>query len=335
VRRVDPVLASNVVLGVIGALSLAICIFLLVDDSTKFLQLLAAGIALGAVYALVSLGFVVVYRATGILNFAQVGLVVFGAFFTNNAIVTWGWAFWPAAIASMLATAALAVFIERVAVRRMLRRPLFSTILLTIGVFLILQSLVSTIWPDFEGQVIASPWTGQHDFGSVSVLDIDIATIVVGALILLGFFALFRFTKVGLAMRATAIDPEAALAQGIRVSRIVALSWAIAGVVAVVAGTMLGSGAAPLRGGLSAAGIAQVALAAFPAMVLGGLDSPGGAVVGGLVIGVASLLAAGYQDQYLSALGTGFAAVLPYFIMLAILLIRPSGLFGTTQVRRI
>ncbi len=327
--------AADRLLAVLGVALGVICVLLAIENPTKFFQLLVSGVSLGSVYALVSLGFVVVYRATGILNFAQVGLVVFGAFLTKNATDTWGWGFWPAVVVTMVATAALAVAIERVAVRRMLGRPLFATLVLTVGVLLILQAFVSTIWIDFEGQRIPAPWTGTHRIGSVTMLDIDIATAIVGALLLGGFFLVFRYTTAGLAMRATALDQEAALAQGINVARVVMWSWAIAGMLGVVAGTMLGAGAAPLRGGLSAGGIAQVALAAFPAMVLGGLDSPLGSVVGGLIIGVASQLAAGYQDAYLSALGTGFDVVLPYVVMLTILLLRPAGLFGTNMVRRI
>jgi len=327
---------DNLVLAAIGVLLLAGCVFLAIDDPTTFFTQVAAGIALGAVYSLVSLGFVVVYRATGVVNFAQVGLVLFGAFFTQNVYVTWGWPFWPSVLASIVVTGLLAVLIERVAMRRMTGRPLFYAILLSIAIFLVFFSLVTTIWIGFEGSTLHSPWFGggTHTFGDVAVLDVDIATIVAGAAVLLVFFGLFRFTKMGLAMRATAIDQEAALAQGIRVPRVIAASWAIAGVVAVVTGVMLGSGAEP-KVGLSAAGISTVALAALPAMVLGGLDSPGGAVVGGLMIGLSYELFLGYQDQYFSALGVSFANVMPYLVMIIVLMVRPWGLFGTRDVRRV
>jgi len=134
-------------------------------------------------------------------------------------------------------------------------------------------------------------------------------------------------------MRATAIDQEAALAQGIEVRRIVALSWAIAGMVAVLAGTMLGAGAGPGVG--LGVGIGIISLKALPAVVLGGLDSPLGAVVGGLVIGIAELLTAGYQADVLPFLPRGFAAVMPWVVMLVVLLVRPFGLFGTRDVRRV
>jgi branched-chain amino acid transport system permease protein len=151
--------------------------------------------------------------------------------------------------------------------------------------------------------------------------------------VLAAFFTFFRYTKYGVAMRATAADQEAALAQGIDVRRIVALSWAIAGAVAVLAGTMLGSGAGPATG--LSVGIGIISLKALPAVVLGGLDSPLGAVVGGLIIGIAEVLTAGYQHEVLPFLPSGFASVMPWVVMLVVLLVRPYGLFGTRDVRRV
>ncbi len=169
--------------------------------------------------------------------------------------------------------------------------------------------------------------------GDVSILQVDVATILLAAVILGAFFAFFRYTKYGVAMRATAVDSEAALAQGINVRRIVALSWAIAGVVAVLAGTMLAAGAGPGTG--LGVGITVISLKALPAVVLGGLDSPAGAVVGGAIIGILEVLTAGYQSDVLPFLPDGFAAVMPWVVMLVILVVRPYGLFGTRDVRRV
>jgi branched-chain amino acid transport system permease protein len=167
----------------------------------------------------------------------------------------------------------------------------------------------------------------------VKILQVNVATIVLGVVVLGAFFVLFRFTKVGLAMRATAVDQEAALAQGISVGRIFALSWAIAGAVAVVGGMMLAGGAGPAPG-LSVS-LSLIALRAFPAIILGGLDSPGGAVAGGLTIGVAQVMAGGYIPNAVPSLGNEFADVVPYLIMLVVLLVRPYGLFGTREVTRV
>jgi len=300
---------------------------------TKLFQLVASGAALGAVYALVGLGFVVIYRATGVINFAQAGMVVLGAFLVYNATATWDLPFWLAVLVSMGIGALLGIVLERVILRRMIGRPVYAVILVTVGLLLLVEPVVTTIWRN-PATNIETPWgLSKVTIGDVSILQVDAATVVLAALVLGAFFAFFKYTKFGVAMRATAIDQEAALAQGINVRRIVALSWAIAGVVAVLAGTMLGAGAGPGTG--LGVGISIIALKALPAVVLGGLDSPLGAVVGGLLIGIAEVLTAGYQSDVLPFLPGGFAAVMPWVVMLVVLLVRPYGLFGTKEVRRI
>jgi branched-chain amino acid transport system permease protein len=299
----------------------------------KFFQLLASGAALGAVYALVALGFVVIYRATGVINFAQAGMVVLGAFFVYNATSTWDLPFWLAVIVSMGMGAVLGLALERFILRRMIGQPVYAVILVTVGLLLLVDPIVTTLWRN-PGTNIENPWGLEKlTIGSVSILQVDVATVVLAAVVLVVFFAFFRYTKYGVAMRATAIDQEAALAQGIDVRHIVALSWAIAGVVAVLAGTMLGSGAGPGTG--LGVGIGIISLKALPAAVLGGLDSPLGAVVGGLLIGIAEVLTAGYQDDIFPFLPPGFAGVMPWVVMLLVLLVRPYGLFGTRDVRRV
>jgi branched-chain amino acid transport system permease protein len=300
---------------------------------TKLFQLVASGAALGAVYALVGLGFVVIYRATGVINFAQAGMVVLGAFLVYNATATWDLPFWLAVLVSMGIGALLGIVIERVILRRMTGRPVYAVILVTVGLLLLVEPIVTTIWRN-PATNIETPWgLSKISVGDVSILQVDAATVLLAGLVLGAFFAFFRYTKFGVAMRATAIDSEAALAQGINVRRIVALSWAIAGVVAVLAGTMLGAGAGPGTG--LGVGIGIIALKALPAVVLGGLDSPLGAVVGGLLIGIAEVLTAGYQNDVLPFLPAGFASVMPWVVMLIVLLVRPYGLFGTRDVRRI
>ena len=298
---------------------------------TKFFQLLASGAALGAVYALVALGFVVIYRATGVINFAQAGIVVLGAFMVYNATFTWGLNFWLAVIVGMLLGALLGVVIERLVLRRMTGQPLYAVLLVTVGVLLLVEPIVTTIWRNPKPK-IASPFGVKVvEIGDVRILQIEVVTIILAGIVLAAFFAFFRYTKYGVAMRATAVDQEAAPMQGINVNWIVALSWAIAGVVAVIAGTMLGAGASGLG-----VGIGVISLKALPAMVLGGLDSPLGAVVGGLIVGIAEVLTSGYQsDIFPDFIKPGFAAVMPWILMLVVLLVRPYGLFGTRQVQRL
>lgn len=311
---------------------------------TKFLQLLASGISLGAIYALVCLGFVVIYRATGVINFAQAGLVVLGAFLTYNASVTWGLDFWGGLVVAAILGGFLGIVIERLVLRPMSGQPLHAILLVTVGVLLLVEPIVTTIWRNPPPSIDTPFHLEKLEIGSVKILQLDFFTVAIGAVVLTAFFLFFQYTKYGVAMRATAVDQEAALMQGINVNLIVALSWGIAGVVAVLGGAMLASGAGPATG--LGVGISIIALKALPAMVLGGLDSPGGAVLGGMIIGISEVLMSGYQADVAGgtigrALGApdwikpGFAGVLPWIVMLVVLLVRPYGLFGTRQVQRL
>ncbi|MGH9187993.1 MAG: branched-chain amino acid ABC transporter permease [Acidimicrobiales bacterium] len=307
---------------------------------TEFLQLLVAGLAIGAQYALIVLGFVVIYKATGVINFAQGGMVLIGAYLTYNAAITWDLPFYVSIVVAMIGGALVGVLIEFLILRRMVGQPVFAVIMITIGLFIISQEVATSIW-GASSQNLGDPW-GQKAWhaGDVIIEVKDVATVVMAAIVLGAFFIVFRYTKIGIAMRATAVDQEAALAQGISARRVFAVSWGIAGAVAAVAGVSAAAGPATgLHPGLGA-----IALIAFPAMILGGLDSPGGAVVGGLIIGVTQSLAQGWRTgvlnfswlpDYPELLGDGFDDVIPYLVMVLILMVRPFGLFGTREVRRV
>lgn len=297
---------------------------------TDFLQLCFAGLALGSLYALVALGFVVIYKATGVINFAQGGLVLLGAYLTYNIHQTWGVPFAFSIPLAMLGCALVGAAIERLVLRWLVGRPVFAVIMVTIGLLFILEQVVTGIW-GFDRLNLGDPWgISRVTVGEVVLSVKDVWTIVLAGLVLLAFFLFFRYSDLGVAMRATAFDQEAAIAQGIGARRIFALSWAIAGAVATLAGVMLAAGAGGVR-----PDIQFVALLAFPAIILGGLDSPAGAVVGGIVIGLTQTLTAGYQPEYAAWLGSGFSNVMPYLVMIAILMVRPYGLFGTPEVRRV
>jgi branched-chain amino acid transport system permease protein len=296
---------------------------------TEFLQLLVAGLALGSRYALVALGFVVIYKATGAINFAQGAFVVLGAYLTYNANETWGLPFPVAVVVAVLIGALIGVALERLVLSRVVGRPAFAVIMITVGILFVLDQVVTTIWGN-EALTLGDPWgIRRFELGGVVLAVKDLWTLGLGALVLAAFFALFRWSSIGLAMRATAIDQEAAMARGISVRRVFAASWAISAGVAVIAGVTLAAGPAALNPGLG-----YIALAAFPAMILGGLDSPGGAVLGGLLIGVTQALTSGYQPEYAAFLGTNFHVVMPYVVMILILMARPYGLFGTKEVHR-
>ncbi len=297
---------------------------------TDFLQLSFAGLALGARYALVALGFVVIHRATGVINFAQGSIVALGAYFTFNAHQTWGLPFLVAAALGIVATAAVGLVIERLLLRRMSGQPVFSVIMITIGLLFVIDQVITMIWGQ-DAQNLGDPWgIDTVVVGDVVMAVVDLWAIGLAFVVVVLFFLFFRYSGTGLAMRAVAIDEEAAMARGISVRRVVGTAWVISGAVAAVAGITLASGPAALR-----PSIGLIALAAFPAMILGGLDSPLGAVLGGFIIGLAQILTAGYQPRYAGWLGQDFQSVTPYVVMILILMVRPYGLFGTKEVERL
>jgi branched-chain amino acid transport system permease protein len=296
----------------------------------EFLQLFFAGLALGARYALVALGFVVIYRATGVINFAQGGLVALGAYLAYQLAQESELPFALAVAGALAACALVGVLIEWLLLRRMVGQPVFAVVMITIGLLFVIDQVIPTIW-GYGVRNLGDPWGVRTvEAGGVSLAVRDLWTLGLAAAALAAFFLFFRFSRYGLAMRATAFDQEAALAQGISARRVFALSWAIAGAVAALAGVTLASGASAVD-----PSIGFIALAAFPAMILGGLDSPLGAVIGGLVIGVTQTLTAGYQPDYAAWLGNNFHVVMPYVVMVLILLVRPYGLFGTPEVERV
>lgn len=297
---------------------------------TNVLQLLAAGLSLGAIYALVTLSFVVIYKATGVLNFATGGSVLLGAYITYSAAVTWGLPFFVAVIVSMIGMAVLGALIERIILRKMMGQPVFAVIMVTLGALTVIANMSSAIWgQDLLAQ--ADPWgTDTLALGPVRVLAVDAWTVFFAAVALLVFFLFFRYSKLGLAMRATALDQEAALAQGIRARHVFLLAWAMAGAIAALAGVMLSAGPR----GISIE-LAAIALRAFPAMILGGLDSPSGAVVGGGLIGVTEVFTAAVETDYRDLIGSNFHVVMPYLVMIAILVLRPYGLFGARRAERV
>jgi branched-chain amino acid transport system permease protein len=297
---------------------------------TDFLQLCFAGLALGSLYALVALGFVIIYKATGVINFAQGGLLLLGAYITYNVHNTWHVPFYASIPVAMILCGLVGAAIERTVLRRMVGQPVFAVIMVTIGLLFIIEQVVTGVW-GFDRLVMHDPFGIRRlDAGNVILAVKDVWTIAFAAAVMIAFFAFFRYSRLGVAMRATAFDQEAAIANGISARRIFALSWAIAAAVATLAGVMLSSGGS----GLSP-DIEFVALLAFPAIILGGLDSPGGAVVGGIIMGLSQTLTAGYQPRYAHFLGEGFSAVMPYVVMIMILMIKPYGLFGTKEVRRV
>jgi branched-chain amino acid transport system permease protein len=295
---------------------------------TQLTQVGISGLALGALYGVIALGFVIVYKATRVINLAHGGIALLGAYLTYNAHVTWGLPFWPSAVLSVIVCAVVSALAGRVLVNPLLGRDVHSTLMVTLGILIAIEAVSASIWG--TDQLNADdPWKLRTlHLGGLSITVRDLWVLgLAGAAVLL-FFVFFRYSLLGTAMRATAFHREAALAQGIPPNRIGAVAWAIAGALGGLAGIMLGT---TVGGGLQP-GIASSALVALSAIIVGGIDSAGGAVVGGIVIGLCQQYAAAYAPSWA---GQDVASVLPYVVMLMILMARPAGLFGTAEVRRI
>jgi branched-chain amino acid transport system permease protein len=303
---------------------------LAVITGDDLLQTAFSGLALGCKYALIALGFSVVYKATGVINFAQASLVLLGAYLTFNFAQTWDLNFYLSLVMAMAAGALVGVLTEASVLRWLVGQPPAALIMVTIGLLFVLNNVVTAIWgPDNRN--LGDPWgIKTRDVVGVTVADRDVWAIGFAAVAVAAFFVFFRYSTLGLAMRAAAFDPEAAMAQGIPARRVHRVAWAIAGVVAALAGATLAAGA----GQLSPA-TGSLALVAFPAIILGGLDSPLGAVVGGIIIGLVQQFTALLAPEYFDWVGDSFERVSPYLVMIVILLIRPYGLFGTREVRRV
>ncbi|MBJ8338289.1 MULTISPECIES: branched-chain amino acid ABC transporter permease [Antrihabitans] len=315
----------------------------------ELLESLVRGVGLGGMYALIAVGFVIIYRATGVLNFAQPIFMILGTYISFTIVDTLGLPFPVGVAGAIIAVAAIAMGCERAVMRPMVGRPPFAAALVTIGLFA--AGLVVTA-KLFGPSVITSgdPWGlgnfcigGERPADAVEIPGIplpcqdglainytDIFKIVTAAVVIGLLGAWLARSRYGLAMRATAMDQEAAMAQGISAGRIFSLSWAIAGALAAVGGILVGTAA----GGVAAAA-ALVALKALPAIIIGGLDSIKGAVIGGLIVGVAEALTKTYQPDAAPWLGANFDVVMPYVLMFVVLLVQPYGLYGTKEVQRV
>jgi branched-chain amino acid transport system permease protein len=295
---------------------------------TKFLQLTVSGLSLGALYALVALGFVVVLKATRVFNLFQGAFVLVGSYLAYTAHRTWGLPFWVAVVVALALCAGLGVAVEAAVLRRLRPGDLSTPVLVTVGLLTITEPIVEAIWGSDSVLDLGDPWGIRTvSLGSVVVAQRDLWVLLVAALAMGAFFVLFRFTAIGRAMRAVAADREAAVAQGIDPRTAVRVSWALAGGLGALAGLM----ASTAVGGGVRTSVVVLAFAAIPGLILGGFDSPVGAVAGSLVVGLAQQYTAGYTGDILNGqLGT----VVPYVVLLVVLLVRPTGLLGSAALRR-
>jgi branched-chain amino acid transport system permease protein len=287
-----------------------------------FIQLTVSGLANGAILALAALGFVLIYKASGVINFAQGQFLLIGAYVVWALTVDAG-LHWALAIAGAIGVAVLlGLLVERLILRPLVGEPTISVIMVTIGLAQVLGALVQIIWgtqphpfPEFipdDVVTIAGARTGENRLWALGLV----------VLALVAFAVFFQRSRYGIAMRAVADDQQAALTMGISVRRTFALAWALAGVSAVVGGILV----ANLIG--VSGEVSNIGLLVFPVVIVGGLDSVPGAVVGGAIIGLLTAYTGGY-------LGGGLDAVIPYVALVAILLVRPYGLFGEVRIERV
>lgn len=309
--------------------------------TNKLAELLVQGLSLGSIYALLAMGFVIIFKATQVLNFAHGALAALGAFMVAVFVTVWDipgkwmpdapvWISWSlSVILALIVAFGIGMLLERLFIRPMIGEELFAVAIVTLGIDIVLRAVTN----DFIGtnsRPLADPWgTRSFDLGWVRIAHTEAVQFAVTVVLVLAIAWFFK-TRTGVAMRATAFDQEVAQAQGIGVGRIFSLSWGIGAVLAAVAGVFLSL--FPRRPAGLDTQTAFIAFAAFPAIILGGLDSIVGAVVGGLIIGLAQAYSGLLPWDFL---GTGFGGVVPYIVMMIVLLIKPYGLFGTEEIRRV
>ncbi len=290
----------------------------------QFIQLVIGGVAQGCIYGLIALGFVLIYKATEVVNFAQGELMMLGAFCGLAGMSLLGFPFWIAVLASITAMALFGMLVERVLIRPILGQPMFSIVMLTFGISYVARGAVTTI-PGIgtETHMLAVPYKDQvFKFSGLVISAEHVAVIIVTAILCALLYAMFRFSKLGIAMQATSQNQLAAYYMGIPVKRLNSLIWGLAAVVATIAGLLL----APIT--FVHANMGFIGLKAFPAAVVGGFGSLPGAIVGGLVIGIIESLSGFYLPE-------GFKDTAAYIVVLIMLMVKPNGLFGERLTKRV
>jgi len=309
----------------------------------RFIATFFRGLAMGSIYALLALGFVLVFKATQTVNFAQGAIAMIGTYTLSLLLVDWEipgrwlgdntYVVWFGALIIALALSVLlGLVIERLIIRRMIGEPLFSIAVITLG----LEAVLRTLGIDAIGvnnRSLEIPWGREaFDLGGANIYWSYIFAIVAAGVTFVAIYLFFQ-TRAGIAMRAVALDQEASMAQGISVGRVFAIAWGAGAAVAVLGA--IAYSMSPISAGTATAATAALAFRALPAVILGGLDSVVGALVGGVAIGMAEVMAGTYLSNWTDTLGVGYQLIVPYVIMMIVLLVRPYGLFGTPEVRRV
>ena len=289
-----------------------------------FMQLLVGGLTVGFLYGLSAMGFVMIFKSSSVLNFAHGELLAIGAYFF---LALAAWANLPIPIVFIIALGGcfvLGLLVERIFLRPLIGEPLIFVIMLTVGLAAMFKGMILLLWggnlytyPDFLPKILEIRW------GMIRIPPVYGATFIIGTLFLTLFGLFFKFSSQGIYMRSVADNQRAALSLGVNVKRVFALSWAIAALVAGMSGMVLG-----IINGVNVHNLSAIGLKVFPVVILGGLDSIGGAIIGGIIIGLLETFTGGY-------LSPSLRDVVPYIVLVLILLIKPYGLFGLKEIERV
>jgi branched-chain amino acid transport system permease protein len=295
---------------------------------TFFLQLVITGFGLGMVYALIAIGFVIILKCSKAFNIAQGQFVMIGGYLGFTFLVTFHLPVWASIIAAVAVAAIMGLLIERLTLRPLVGQSVLAIIMMTIALGTVLDGVATLVWGSryevYHGVLpTLSLKVGELSLAPETLIGIIVSIIAVAILMIL-----FRFTKAGLAMRATAEDEQVVQSVGIKVTTVYAISWVIACIVGVISGIILG-GVSGVSVALETAG-----MKAFAVVLLGGIDSIGGAIVAGIILGILENVASGYLDPLLPS-GGGLANIFPFIVIIIVLIIRPHGLFGLARIERI
>jgi branched-chain amino acid transport system permease protein len=289
-----------------------------------FLQLLIQGLSIGFLYALAALGFVMIFKSSSVLNFAHGELLAIGAFIFLVFSVRWNLPIPFAFLLTLVGTFAMGFVIERLFLRPLIGEALIEVIMLTVGLASMFKGLLLVIfggnlfnYPDFLPKNLTVQW------GAITIPPVYVASFMIGVVFLSIFGFFFKYSSQGIYMRSVADNQPAALSLGVHVRRVFAMSWAIAALVCAISGIILG-----IMNGINVHDISIMGLKVFPVVILGGLESIGGAIIGGLIIGLLETFTGGY-------ISTSLKEVIPYIVLVFILLVKPYGLFGLVEIERV
>lgn len=296
------------------------------SELSFFMQLFASGVAVGCLYALIALGFVLIIKATDILNFAHGEVIMISSLLCYFLMARYHFSFLTASLITVLIAALLGVLTERMVLRPMLGEPIFAVVMITIGLSIFLRSMAGIMF-GHDNYVFPSPFPKEPvHLAGVTLSMTQVWVMACTALLVIVFFIFFKYSRTGLAMRGTANHQETALLMGISTKRVFAMVWGIAFVTAAIAGIFLANVM------VVNIGLTFTAISAFPAIILGGMESIPGAIIGGLAIGIIENLAGGYLDQ---VIGGGVKDVTPFVVLFLILMFKPYGLFGKKEIERV